>query len=246
MVYQEITAQLEKVCTRIPREQADYIRKYLMNAPYWVIETMQLVKKDKNMVFIEENTPANYVYILLEGSIRAVDYRVKGFAFDYMRLEGVSIVGSMECYFKLFNYMTTLATTTPCTFLIISRKNYEKWIWDDKNALQMDVASMGAYLIEQTRVNRLFLFLQGTDRFLYMFAKNYEKSLSKGEYRLDMSRQELAERSGFSIKTVNRSIKKMEEDGFIGRQGHKIIISREQYEKMKKYLDNILDQTNDR
>ena len=40
----------------------------------------------------------------------------------------------------------------------------------------MDVASMGAYLMEQTRVNRLFLFLQGTDRFLYMFAKNYEKS----------------------------------------------------------------------
>lgn len=245
MVYQEITAQLEEVCTRIPKEQADYIKKYLTNAPYWVIETMQLVKKDRNTVFIEENTPADYVYILLEGGIRAVDYRVKGFAFDYMRLDGVSTVGSMECYFKIPNYMTTLATTTPCTFLIISRKNYEKWIWDDKNALQMDVASMGAYLMEQTRVNRLFLFLQGTDRFLYMFAKNYEKSHSKGEYRLDMSRQELAERSGFSIKTVNRSVKKMEEDGFISRKGHKIIISRAQYERMRRYLDEILDRTSE-
>ena len=180
----------------------------------------------------------------MEGSIRAVDYRVKGFAFDFMRLDGVNIFGSMECFFKISDYMTTLATTTPCTFLIISRKNYEKWIWDDKNALQMDIASMGAYLLEQTRVNRLFLFLQGTDRIIYMFAKSYEKSKSCGDYNLDMSRQELAERSGFSIKTVNRSVKKMEEDGFISRKGHKIIISKKQYQMMKEYLDDILDQTN--
>ena len=245
MVYQEITARLEEICRRIPKEQAEYIRNYLLNAPYWVIETMQLVKKDKNVVFIEENTPADNVYVLLEGSIRAVDYRVKGFAFDFMRLDGVNIVGSMDCFFRIKNYQTTLVTTTPCYFLIISRKNYEKWIWDDKNALQMDIASMGAYLMEQTKVNRLFLFLQGTDRFLYMFAKNYEKSLCKGDYCLDMSRQELAERSGFSIKTVNRSVKKMEEDGFISRKGHKIIISREQYEMMRDYLDDILDQTNE-
>ena len=49
---------------------------------------------------------------------------------------------------------------------------------------------------------------------------------------------------GFCI-AVNRSVKKMEEDGFISRKGHKIMISRAQYEMMKEYLDDILDQTNE-
>ncbi len=245
MVYQEITAQIEKISHRLPKEDAEYLRKYLSNVPYWVVEAMQLVKKDKNVVFIEENSPADYVYILLEGSIRAVDYRVKGAAFDYMRLNGVNVFGAMEHFFNVSDYMTTLVTITPCTFLILSRKNYERWIWEDKNALRMEIESMGAYLLEQTRMNRLFLFLQGTDRIIYIFAKNYEKSKMTGDYVLDISRQELAECSGFSIKTVNRSVKKMEEDGFINRQGHKIVITREQYENMKDYLDEILDQTNE-
>ena len=245
MVYQEITARLEEISKRLPKDQAEYLRKYLSNAPYWAIEAMQLVRKDKNVVFIEENSPADHIYILLEGSIRAVDYRVKGFAFDFMRLNGINAFGTMEAFFQIPDYMTTLVTTTPCTFLVLSKKNYEKWIWEDKNALRLELESMGSYLLEQTRVYRMFLFLQGTDRFIYMFSKNYEKSRAKGAFCLDISRQELAERSGFSIKTVNRSIKKMEEDGFIGRQGHKIIISREQYEKMKEYLEDILDQTNE-
>lgn len=245
MVYQEITAHLEEIAKRLPVEQAEYLRKYLRNAPYWLIETMQLVKKDKNVVFIEENAPADHIYILLEGGIRAVDYRVKGFAFDFMRINSVNIFGSMECFFKIDDYMTTLMTTCPSTFLIISRKNYERWIWEDKNALQMDIASMGAYLLEQTRVNRLFLFLQGTDRIIYIFTRSFEKGKATGDFCLDMSRQELAERSGFSIKTVNRSVKKLEEDGFISRKGHKIMISQEQYNRMKEYLDDILDQTNE-
>ena len=228
MVYQEITARLEEICKRLPKEQAQYVRKYLSNAPYWAIETMQLVKKEKNTIFIEENTPADSVYMLLEGSIRAVDYRVKGCAFDFMRLSGVNVFGSMELFFGNANFMTTLVTTTPCTFLKWSRNNYEKWIWHDNNALKMEIASMGTYLLEQTRMNRLFLFLQGTDRILYIFAKHYEKAKVKDELCMVVSRQELAEQSGFSIKTVNRSIKTMEEDGFIERQGHKILITKEQ------------------
>lgn len=60
---------------------------------------------------------------------------------------------------------------------------------------------------------------------------------------INASRQEIAERSGLSIKTVNRAVKKMEENGFISRNGRKILISSEQYFKIKSYLDSIVDQS---
>ena len=80
----------------------------------------------------------------------------------------------MELFFNITKYMTTLKTVTDCTFLVLSREQYRRWIWDDKNALQLEVSSMGKYLLEQNRVGRVFLFLQGMDRILYMFVLEYE------------------------------------------------------------------------
>ena len=102
--------------------------------------------------------------------------------------------------------MTTLKTVTDCTFLVLSREQYRRWIWDDKNALQLEVGSMGKYLLEQNRVGRVFLFLQGMDRILYMFVLEYESHKNRKSMVINASRQEIAERSGLSIKTVNRAV----------------------------------------
>lgn len=241
MADKDIFNRIKKLQESLESEQAEYLRNYLSNAPYWTLESMNLVKKDKNTVFIEENSPADTVYILVEGTVRAFDYRIRGVAYDYMTFEAVKAFGAMEIFFCIDNYMTTLVTETPCTFLVISRANYEKWIWEDKNALQLEIANTGTNLLSQTRDGRIILFLQGTDRIMYLFSKYYEQQKHEDKLVLSIGRQELAERSGFSIKTVNRAIKKLEEEGFIDRDGHKIIIRNEQYIKIRGYLDLIIE-----
>lgn len=242
MADKDIFNRIKSLEESLEGEQSDYLKKYLSNAPYWTMESMQMLKKDKNTVFIEENSPADTVYILVEGTVRAVDYRIRGVAYDYMTFEAVKAFGAMEIFFCIDNYMTTLETETMCTFLVMSRRDYEKWIWEDKNALQLEIANTGTNLLSQTRDGRIILFLQGTDRVMYLFSKFYEQQKHDGTLVLGIGRQELAERSGFSIKTVNRAIKKLDEDGFIDRDGHKIIIDREQYNKIRNYLDLIIDQ----
>ena len=76
-----------------------------------------------------------------------------------------------------------------------------------------------------------------------MFVLEYESHKNRKSMVITASRQEIAERSGLSIKTVNRAVKKMEENGFISRNGRKILISSEQYFKIKSYLDSIVDQS---
>ena len=227
----------------IDPKSSEFLSAYFRNAPYYILDSMQIVKKDKNTVFIEEGTNADTIYVLVEGVARGVDYRIRGVAYDYMWFRSVKIFGSMEVFFNLNKYKTTLMTVTPCTMLVLSRKNFERWIWDDKNALKMDVEQTGEFLLEQNLSGRLFLFLQGMDRIIYMFVKYYEQERPTGDFiYVETSRQELAERSGFSVKTVNRAIKKMEEDGFIGRSGRKIVITTKQYKLMKEYLEPIIDQ----
>ena len=193
-------------------------------------------------MFIEENTPVDFVYILLKGTVRAVDYRIKGVAYDYMWFQPGKTFGAMELFYKIPLYMTTIMTVTDCTVLVMSKKNYERWIWDDKNALQMEIISTGNMLLDQNRTGRIFLFLQGMDRIIYFFVRNYNQQKQDNMAIFDISRQEIAERSGFSVKTVNRAVKKMEEEGYITKKGHKIIISEEQYLKMKSYLAPIVEE----
>ena len=193
-------------------------------------------------MFIEENTPVDFVYILLKGTVRAVDYRIKGVAYDYMWFQPGKTFGAMEVFYKIPLYMTTIMTVTDCTMLVMSKKNYERWIWDDKNALQMEIISTGNMLLDQNRTGRIFLFLQGMDRIIYFFVRNYNQQKQDNMAIFDISRQEIAERSGFSVKTVNRAVKKMEEEGYITKKGHKIIISEEQYLKMKSYLAPIVEE----
>ncbi len=221
--------------------QSNYLNQYLHNAPRWVLEAMQVVYKDKDAVFIDENATADNVYILAQGVVRAIDYRIQGVAYDYIWFYPIKVFGAMEVFFNIPQYMTTLMTETPCTMLIISKANYERWIWEDKNALRMEMESIGSYLLDQNRKDRVFLFLQGLDRILYVFAKNYEQKTRENRFIIDMNRQKLAEISGLSVKTVNRAIKKMEEDELIGRDGRKIVITVEQYSKIKSYLDTIIE-----
>ncbi|MBE5911868.1 Crp/Fnr family transcriptional regulator [Pseudobutyrivibrio sp.] len=240
MSLEENFSRIMELQNSLPKKQSDTLNKLLSNAPRWVLESTQVVTKKKNTIFVEENTPADTVYILVDGTVRAIDYRIRGVVYDYMWFHAIKVFGSMEIFFEIPLYMTTLKTVTDCTMLVMSRASFDRWIWDDKNALRMEVARIGDYLLEESRNERVILFLQGVDRIIYLLTKNYEADDPKDEYIVGISRQELAERSGFSIKTVNRAVQKLQEDGFIGRKGRRIVISKEQYVQMKDYLTPIV------
>ena len=224
-------------------ERKEYINRYLSNAPRWFLESMQIVHKEKNEIFIEENKNVDMVYILIDGIVRAIDYRFFGIEYDYMWFYPIKVFGAMEVLLNIEKYKTTLMTVTKCTLFVMPKSMFEKWMRNDISALLMETKSMGRYLLEQARKERVFLFLQGADRVSYLFTQIYEQSNESGTCILSFTRKELSERSGLSIKTINRAIKTMEEKGDISRIGNKIIVMQSQYLKMKDYLKAITDFT---
>lgn len=229
------------VLNSITGERKDYINRYLSNAPRWLLESMHIVHIDKNKVFIEENKNVDMVYILVDGIVRAIDYRFFGIEYDYMWFYAIKVFGAMEVLLNIEKYKTTLMTVSKCTLFVIPKSKFEKWMMNDISALRMETESMGRYLLEQARKERVFLFLQGSDRVTYLFTQIFEQSSINGKCILSMTRKELSERSGLSIKTINRAIKTMEEKGDISRNGNKIIIDQMQYIRMKNYLKPITD-----
>ena len=239
MEYQKIIEQIENILEQIPQDQREYFKRYFQNAPGAVLRTLTIEKRAADKILVEENETVDKVYVLMSGTVRAVDYRVKGSAYEFARFDGVTLLGSMECFFGIDKYMTTLITTTACVLLSMPRQVFETWLWQDANALRAEAEKMRGYLLERTRENRVMLLLNGMERLIFLLVKICTGKPQAEEYLLRVNRQELAEQTGTSIKTVNRSMKKLEEDGFLCRQGHKVKITQNQYESMKLYLENL-------
>ena len=99
---------------------------------------------------------------------------------------------------------------------------------------------MTEYLLEQARNSRTFLFLQGSNRLAYLFINHYDKYAENEVLTMQADRQELADYTGLCLKTITRSVKKFNDQGLIIKEGRKIVITKEQYQKLKEIISTIL------
>lgn len=236
MFRQDSMEQILSLIQGLDESEREYLEDYFSEAPLWLMQSFQIQNLEKGTIFIREQEEVTMVYILVKGIVKAVDHRVLGIAYDYMRFYPIKVFGTMEILLDRKIYETTLCTVTKCTMLAISLKKFEEWVRSDKHVLLLEIKTMGNYLLEQAKKERIFLFLQGEDRMILLFKRLYEQNNENDNCALHITRQELSESSGLCVKTINRSVKSMEEKGYITKKGYTIEISGIQYLKMKEYI----------
>lgn len=213
-----------------------YLEEYLNSAPIWLLNAFQVKKIDAGQQILRENEPVNRVYILVDGVVKGVDYQESGENFECMWFRPVTIFGSMEILLKVEEYRTTLEAVTPCILLEISRSLYERWMVSDCHALLMEINTVGNFLLDQVKQARSLLFIEGRERLLIFLARQYLGEAGESGCRITVSRQQIADCTGLSVRTVNRLLRQLENDGLIQRKEAKIRISGEQFRNISKQL----------
>ena len=150
-------------------------------------------------------------------------------------------MGGMEVLMRLPKYRTTLTTATNCNMVRIPRAQYEQWLLNDLEALKHESGLACEYLLEQARLARAYLFLQGADRLAMLLVSKYEKYAKGGVYYARSNRQGLANEAGLSLKTTTRSIKRLTEENLITLYEHSLSVNEEQYLQLKAKIDAIID-----
>ena len=234
-------SELDNVWKYLTKESHMYLEKFLKNAPMWLLEEFHEVNISKDTEFVSENDPANTVYILLTGVVKATDIRVFPVVYDFIRFYPIEIFGAMEFLLREETYRTTLITVTNCKFLKLSREQFSKWVLNDINAMKMFTEAMTRYLLDQCRKERLYLFLQGEERVLLFLSDIYEKNGLADEIVINISRNDLAKGTALSVRTVNRTIKELIKEGFLVKKGRKLILPFEKYQEIKKRLADKVD-----
>lgn len=229
------------IIKRLNKKTQKQLEEYFGNAPKWLIDSFQIVQMEKDFIFIRENEPVKWIYVTIEGTVRAADFRVYGIVYDFMKVDELEAMGGMEIVLDLPTYRATIQTVTPCTTIKIPKEHYEKWLHTDIEALRREAKIVGRYLMETDRKNRAYLFLQGSDRLALYLLDLYKKYAQEGVLVVSATRQDLSQMTGLCVRTVNRAVKKFYESGWLTKHGNKFTINKKQYEQMNEVISVLIE-----
>lgn len=225
----------------IEEKRRNQFLQIFRTAPLWLIESIRVEDVEKGVSFVREGEPANMIYFVMSGTIKATEYRFHGISFDFIRFDRLYAMGGMEVLMDLDHYRTTLQTVTPCKIIKLTRKMYEKWLANDIQALKNEAKLMGEYLLEQGRLSRAYLFLQGSNRLAMLLVDRYERYSKQGLLKMRGHRQSLSDATGLCVKTINRAIASFTEEGLISRDKTTLVIDESQYRLLKQKINQVIE-----
>lgn len=217
----------------VERSRQKQFEHYFRSAPLWLMNLLQSEELPPGTTFIRENEPADTIFFIGKGRAKATDYRISGIAYDFLKSRNLNALGGMEVIMELDCYQTTWQTETNCTVVKLPRAQYEKWLYSDMRIFRLEAKLTCESLLEEERRNRLYLFLQGSERLELLLIDCFEKFSKNGQLCIAQSRQSLADETGLCLKSMSRAVKKLADEELLTKKGNQILVSQQQYERLK-------------
>ena len=193
-----------------------------------------IVKKEypSNHTLLRVQDRADSVYLLIRGCVRGVNEQVNGAMYAFARFNAPYFFGEFEALADWASYHSTLVCETDCCLALIPRETYLAWVRSDPEVLFSRARHVTRTLMKQARSERNYLFYTGYERLLTFLTTQFRENGRDGIYKLRITYQEIADCIGFSIKTIQRNLRKLRLENLIAQQGRTLVITQAQYEKM--------------
>lgn len=220
----------------LQEEDYIFISTIFKNCPEYIQSQMEIINYEKNQAIMETGDANTYVYFLLKGKVAMVDEKVPSIPFTFGEYKAIDVLGDYELFSNVSGRFVSLRTNTPCTCIRIHSGDYMNWIKADVNALFIRVNMIMSVLSRETQFMRQFVFLDMETRIIVYFYEEYLKREVPRSIRINATREEIAGKMACSIRTLNRSLQKIEKNGFITRYRGKIYINIEQFKKIEAFV----------
>lgn len=198
------------------------------------IQTRLIVKKISSGIrLVQKDEILENIYLFCSGRMVVINEFENGHLFRFSEVGSLNFIGEVEFLANEERAACTVESLTECELLQISREDFKKWFHVDANLSRFLAESVACKLYPTSYRNGEVVFYPGIYQMSVFVVRAYEK----GRTTIFESRQGIAEKSGISIRTVNRSIKALKEQGLIDVQGGRIQLSSSQYKKLKEYTE---------
>lgn len=222
----------------LPSKKQEYMNVLFRNCTEEVKYYMSIVEVDADQTFIKAGEECRYIYIVLSGKVTGVEWPMNEKSYFFKDFGPGDFFGEIECFAGMAKYRISILSSTQCRLLAIPSVYYMEWMHMDVDALYMRTQENMKRLVTQTAEARKYLFMDGKDRLMVHLVRKYEQRQPLPSIlELKQTRTRISEEVGISMKTLNRSIKKLEDMQLIQLNKGKIVITKEQYLQMKADIE---------
>lgn len=223
----------DEVLEKVPK-----LKDYLKNMPKELKNKFVVKVHPPGTIIHDQNTELNVFGIVASGEHRVINLFDNGNIFMIEKNEPIDFIGEVTILAGMPKTSVAIETITESIIMYIPRKDFEEWIKKDIHFLTLvsQKVALKLYRSSSNRGAKLFypphfLLLD----YLLQFAQK-EKIQKDQTIIIKKTREELYEEIGVSVKTINRTIPKLKEDGVISIVKGKISMSYEQYKLAKKMI----------
>ena len=218
----------------IPAERREYFQKLFDKIPHQTVEHIVCAKIKKGDYILKAGEPCEAVYFLLKGKVAGEAYTNQGRAYSFLDFSQMYVLGDYEMLYESSEHVISIKAEQNCVLLKLSRDHYINWIKQDVTALYLRTNNILSVLTFERSVDREFMQKNSKERLCLLLVRFYEVGAKdkNGNYTVRYTQAELADKIGVNLRSVQRSIAALESEQLIQLKKGKMVISREQYEKM--------------
>lgn len=228
---------MENLFKELPAGTREYMQVLFRNCTEEVKYYMTLIEIEPDVTFITAGEKCTNIYIIVSGKVTGIEWPMHEKSYPFKDFGPGDFFGEIECFAGMEKNRISIVTSTKCKVISIPAVYYMKWMAMDVEALFLRTQANMKRLLSQTAEARKYLFMDAKDRLMVHLIRKFEQQKHPKALELKQTRTQIAEEIGFSIKTLDRSIKRLEEMGVIEVKKGKVWISVEGYRKMQEYID---------
>ena len=235
----ESKRHLFEIINKVGCDRREYLEALFKYIPEAVVKELIYCEIKKNQIIINAGDSNDTVFFLLKGKVTGMDHQKMGRVYSFMDFIKMNILGDFEAFCDFSKYSITVRATEDCKLLKISTKSYLNWIRHDENALFVRLNNILSTLVFERNFYREYIFKGCKERLMSYLVNLYKQEHSDtcNSFKVGKTQQELADKVGFHVRSVQRSIVSLEKDGFITIKNGKIIISYDQYLKLEEFIE---------
>lgn len=187
---------------------------------------------------VRKGDEAKHVYLLTEGNICVSTEFASGQRYNFGKLDVPDLIGDLEVLAGQPYFSATCEARTTCHVIAMTAATFLQWMRSDATFALAVAQLLAAKMYPTSQEAGLVKFLPSLDRFESYLLKCLGDVHTK-TFVLHTSRQQIADDIGTSVKTVNRSVAKLRDDGLISLVHGKIVLNEEQQALLKQQVSDM-------
>ena len=224
-------------------EEVPGLKEYLRNMPEELNHRHTIRVYPPGTIIHQKDFKLDYFGIIAKGEHRVINEFQNGNVYMIEKNEPIDFVGEVTILAGMEKTSVTIETLTETTVIYFRRKDFEDWIEKDIHFLRL-VAGKVAFKLYRSSYNRGARLFYPPQFILLDYILKYaaaEGIDSRSQITVKRTRQQLDEECGVTVKTLNRTIKRLEEDGLVTMCRGKMTMTQEQYHLARKQVHHYVN-----